>query len=187
MPEIKNASEVTKLEKLGDGNIAITCHDQTYVGRSVILCPGSNYRKLGIPGRGRIPQRRGGRQLLWHLRRPLLPRPRGDLRRWGKYSRRGGPAPGQVRGQGYCPSPPGRVPRRQDPRRRTRRQGQRVQFESRHQVQHGRHGHRKARARSSRPGSRTSRPDKKKTIHAMASSSSSAWSPIPISSKASSN
>ncbi len=48
--EIKSMAEVTKLEKLDDGNIAITCGDDTYIGRAVILCPGSNYRKLGVPG-----------------------------------------------------------------------------------------------------------------------------------------
>jgi len=48
--EIKNMAQVTKLEKLDDGNIAVICTEETYVGRAVILCPGSNYRKLGIPG-----------------------------------------------------------------------------------------------------------------------------------------
>jgi len=49
--EIKSMAEVTKIEKRPDGNIAITCSDgSTYVGRAVILTPGSNYRKLGVPG-----------------------------------------------------------------------------------------------------------------------------------------
>lgn len=48
--EIKNMAQVTKLEKRDDGNIAVICTDDIYVGRAVILCPGSNYRKLGIPG-----------------------------------------------------------------------------------------------------------------------------------------
>jgi len=48
--EIKSLSEVTKLEKRADGNIAVHCGDTTYVGRSVILAPGSNYRNLGVPG-----------------------------------------------------------------------------------------------------------------------------------------
>ena len=48
--EIKTGSEVTKLEKLKDGNIAVHCEDDQYTGRAVILAPGSDYRKLGIPG-----------------------------------------------------------------------------------------------------------------------------------------
>ncbi|UCC98463.1 MAG: thioredoxin-disulfide reductase [Phycisphaerales bacterium] len=48
--EIKNGSEVTGLEKLRDGNIAVCCDKDKYVARSVILAPGSDYRKLGIPG-----------------------------------------------------------------------------------------------------------------------------------------
>ena len=48
--EIKNASEVTGLEKLPDGGIAVGCEDDKYVARAVILAPGSDYRTLGIPG-----------------------------------------------------------------------------------------------------------------------------------------
>lgn len=48
--EIKNASEVTGLEKLPDGKIAVSCDDDKYVARSVILAPGSEYRNLGVPG-----------------------------------------------------------------------------------------------------------------------------------------
>ena len=48
--EIKSGEEVTALEKLDDGNIEVTCDDNKFVGRSVILTPGSSYRKLGIPG-----------------------------------------------------------------------------------------------------------------------------------------
>ena len=48
--EIKSASEVTKLEKRADGNIAVHCGETTYVAQAVILAPGSNYRKLGVPG-----------------------------------------------------------------------------------------------------------------------------------------
>ena len=48
--EIKSLAEVTKLEKRDDGNIAVYCGETTYVGRSVILAPGSNYRNLGVPG-----------------------------------------------------------------------------------------------------------------------------------------
>jgi len=48
--EIKTGSEVTALEKLADGNIAVSCNKDKYIARAVILAPGSDYRKLGIPG-----------------------------------------------------------------------------------------------------------------------------------------
>jgi thioredoxin reductase (NADPH) len=48
--EIKNGAEVTSLEKLEDGNIAVNCDKDRYIARAVILTPGSSYRKLGIPG-----------------------------------------------------------------------------------------------------------------------------------------
>ncbi len=48
--EIKTGCEVTKLEKLQDNNIAIYCDQDKFTARAVILAPGSNYRKLGIPG-----------------------------------------------------------------------------------------------------------------------------------------
>jgi len=48
--EIKNSSEVTGLEKQPDGNIAVTCDDDKYIARAVILAPGSAYRNLGVPG-----------------------------------------------------------------------------------------------------------------------------------------
>ncbi len=48
--EIKNASEVTGLEKLPDGKIAVSCDDDKYIARAVILAPGSAYRNLGVPG-----------------------------------------------------------------------------------------------------------------------------------------
>lgn len=48
--EIKTGSEVTGLERQPDGKIAVTCDKDTYVGRAVILAPGSNYRHLDIPG-----------------------------------------------------------------------------------------------------------------------------------------
>ncbi|MHC4726765.1 MAG: NAD(P)/FAD-dependent oxidoreductase [Planctomycetota bacterium] len=48
--EIKIGSEVTSLEKLEDGNIAVFCDKDKYIARAVILTPGSDYRKLGVPG-----------------------------------------------------------------------------------------------------------------------------------------
>jgi thioredoxin reductase (NADPH) len=48
--EIKTGCEVNQLEKLNDGHIAVTCDKDTFNTRAVILAPGSDYRKLGIPG-----------------------------------------------------------------------------------------------------------------------------------------
>jgi len=48
--EIKTGSEVTKLNKLDDGNIEVACDKDKYIARAVILAPGSDYRKIGIPG-----------------------------------------------------------------------------------------------------------------------------------------
>jgi len=48
--EIKNGAEVTALKKLSNGDIEISCDKDKYLARSVILTPGSDYRKLGIPG-----------------------------------------------------------------------------------------------------------------------------------------
>lgn len=48
--ELKTGSEVTGLEKLSDGNIAVDCDKDRFLARVVILAPGSDYRKLGVPG-----------------------------------------------------------------------------------------------------------------------------------------
>jgi len=48
--EIRTACEVTGLEKLKDDNIAAYCDKDKFTARTVILAPGSDYRKLGIPG-----------------------------------------------------------------------------------------------------------------------------------------
>jgi len=48
--EIKSGSEVTSLAKLPDSNIAVSCDNEKYTARAVILSPGSDYRKLGVPG-----------------------------------------------------------------------------------------------------------------------------------------
>jgi thioredoxin reductase (NADPH) len=48
--EIKTACEAAKLEKLDNSNIAVNCDQEQYIARAVILAPGSDYRKLGIPG-----------------------------------------------------------------------------------------------------------------------------------------
>jgi thioredoxin reductase (NADPH) len=48
--EIKNACEVTSLERQQDSNIAVHCDKEKFIARAVILAPGSDYRKLGVPG-----------------------------------------------------------------------------------------------------------------------------------------
>jgi thioredoxin reductase (NADPH) len=48
--ELKNGCEVTKLEKLQDGNIDVYCDEDKFSARVVILAPGSVYRNLGVPG-----------------------------------------------------------------------------------------------------------------------------------------
>ena len=48
--QIKTSSEVTALRKLEKGNIEVICDKDKYIGRAVILSPGSDYRKLGVPG-----------------------------------------------------------------------------------------------------------------------------------------
>jgi len=48
--EIETGCEVTKLTKLDDGNIEVACDKEKYIAKVVILTPGSDYRKLGIPG-----------------------------------------------------------------------------------------------------------------------------------------
>jgi thioredoxin reductase (NADPH) len=48
--QIKTGCEVTSLEKLRDGNIAVYSDQDKFVARAVILTPGSDYRKLGVPG-----------------------------------------------------------------------------------------------------------------------------------------
>jgi len=58
--EIKNSSEVTALEKLKGGKIAVICDEDKYTARAVILAPGSDYRKLGIPGEEEFRQAGAG-------------------------------------------------------------------------------------------------------------------------------
>ena len=48
--EIKTSSEVTSIKRLNDGSLQVDCDEDSYVGRVVILAPGSSYRKLGVPG-----------------------------------------------------------------------------------------------------------------------------------------
>jgi thioredoxin reductase (NADPH) len=48
--EIKNGCAVTSLEKQQDSKIAVYCDEEKFIARVVILTPGSDYRKLGVPG-----------------------------------------------------------------------------------------------------------------------------------------
>ena len=49
--KFKNGSEVTAFEKLKDGRIKVVCdQSEEFFSRAVILAPGSQYRKLGVPG-----------------------------------------------------------------------------------------------------------------------------------------
>ena len=48
--ELKTSSEVTSIERLQDGNLLVHCDEDKYLSRSIILSPGSGYRKLGVPG-----------------------------------------------------------------------------------------------------------------------------------------
>ena len=52
--EIKTGAEVTALRKLANDDIEIACDNDKYIARAVILAPGSDYRKLGIPGEDRF-------------------------------------------------------------------------------------------------------------------------------------
>jgi thioredoxin reductase (NADPH) len=54
--EIKNNSEVIDLKKLDDGTIMVQTDDDTYIAGVVILTPGSDYRKLGVPGEEKFRQ-----------------------------------------------------------------------------------------------------------------------------------
>lgn len=48
--QIKGINEVTGLARQTDNTLAVSCGDDTYLARAVILSPGSTYRHLGIPG-----------------------------------------------------------------------------------------------------------------------------------------
>ena len=53
---IKNSCEVTGLKQLEDGTIEVTTAEDTYRAKVVILSPGSDYRKLGVPGEEKFRQ-----------------------------------------------------------------------------------------------------------------------------------
>lgn len=48
--ELKTGAEVTAVEKVSDGDIAVICDGRKFIAKVVILAPGSDYRRLGVPG-----------------------------------------------------------------------------------------------------------------------------------------
>ncbi|NLW84951.1 MAG: FAD-dependent oxidoreductase [Phycisphaerae bacterium] len=58
--EVKTSAEVTKLSRREDGRIEVACDEDVYVGRVVILTPGSSYRNLGVPGEDAFRQAGAG-------------------------------------------------------------------------------------------------------------------------------
>jgi thioredoxin reductase (NADPH) len=48
--ELRTGSEVTGLRRRDDGRIEVACDKDLFVGKVVILTPGSSYRHLGVPG-----------------------------------------------------------------------------------------------------------------------------------------
>ena len=58
--KIQINSEVTGLNRLDNGFIAVKTDEDTYLGRVVILAPGSDYRKLGVPGEEKFRQAGSG-------------------------------------------------------------------------------------------------------------------------------
>lgn len=58
--EIKTSSEVTRLNRRDDRMIEVSCGDKVYVGKVVILTPGSSYRNLGVPGEKEFRQAGAG-------------------------------------------------------------------------------------------------------------------------------
>ncbi len=58
--EIKNSAEVTGLLPNEDGTVTVRTDDNTYTAKVVILTPGSEYRKLGVPGEDKFRQAGSG-------------------------------------------------------------------------------------------------------------------------------
>jgi thioredoxin reductase (NADPH) len=48
--QVRTATEVNRIEKLADGNVAVHCESETFTARAVVLAMGSHYRRLGVPG-----------------------------------------------------------------------------------------------------------------------------------------
>ncbi len=58
--EIKNNTEVTGLSYREDGMKVVTTDEDTYLAKVVILSPGSDYRKLGVPGEDKFREAGAG-------------------------------------------------------------------------------------------------------------------------------
>lgn len=58
--EIKTSTEVKTLSRRQDGLIAVASAKHTFLGRVVILSPGSSYRPLGVPGEDQFRQAGAG-------------------------------------------------------------------------------------------------------------------------------
>jgi len=58
--QIKNGCGVTGLVRREDGKLSVHCNEDEFIGRVVILAPGSDYRKLGIPGEEKFRQAGAG-------------------------------------------------------------------------------------------------------------------------------
>lgn len=58
--EVKTSAEVSGLTRRDDGRIEVRTDDEVYLGRVVILAPGSSYRHLGVPGEQEFRQAGAG-------------------------------------------------------------------------------------------------------------------------------
>ena len=58
--EVKTSAEVSGLTRRDDGHIEVRTDDKVYLGRVVILAPGSSYRHLGVPGEQEFRQAGAG-------------------------------------------------------------------------------------------------------------------------------
>ena len=52
--KVETSAEVTAMKRRDDGRIEVQCDKEVYVGRVVILTPGSSYRHLEVPGEDRF-------------------------------------------------------------------------------------------------------------------------------------
>lgn len=57
---IQTGAEVTKLARREEGTLEVHTDEEVYLGRVVILAPGSSYRKLGVPGEEEFRQAGAG-------------------------------------------------------------------------------------------------------------------------------
>lgn len=58
--EIKSNAEVCNIERQEDGLLRVVTDEVTYLARVVILAPGSEYRRLGVPGEEKFRQAGAG-------------------------------------------------------------------------------------------------------------------------------